>query len=547
MELSGENPARRLFRAREEGVFWDGMVSVGARTGEETIHVSAITASASILYERMRSLLDNKEQHVVRWHTIYRILNRLMRLYDDDRVVATRLLRELVEDGFLPNGTIPVSASQKIQYVLLKYRVLRGRFPFPDLFRIAVSEVETMLYGNRKEVFVRALYETVRNEALAKKRAPSNEHEETLLYLACRKEFLEDDEAGLLYGVWMVHFPGWETLTDIAGKETERIPSVLALAKRALEDTRYRKMARTLRDISISFLVLRELIDAGTSEFLDADEVRKRAEIRLAADRLSATQYRVARTMGVRAFWYVCITKTAIILPVEYALTVMLFPPVEIFPLLINLVFHPLVLLMMTRTMREPKRVNADMIVSGVERIVSGESTERTVDMFSPRETHLPYRIAYGVLAIGVFSLLIWALLAVGFTPVNIVFFLVLLGIISFFAFRVRAKARRFTLRRYDEMYPSNFWFSLATIPFIDAGRRLSDGFRAINVFTEAMDLFIEVPFKTFMRVVGTVAPFLEKTVFRVIDLLFLAPFRWARNLQLSFLSFVKERKEEIS
>lgn len=543
MEQERKNPVERLLADVQAGLGRSGRAEVEPKPGEEMVVVPEITSSATAFYERMRSLLDNKEQHVVRWHTIYRTLGRLMRMYRDDEKIAIELLRELVADGFLPNGAVPVSTESRVRYVLLKYRVLYERFRLGDLFKIAVSEIEVMLYGNQKELFVRALYETARETVVLEDIAQKGPYADACLYLACRKAFLEDDEAGLLYGLWLRHFPEWETQTDIEGENMQDIPSVLHFADQVIADPTHRRLARKLHDLSVYFLVLRVLLEGAGD--IGQNKAEREKNIRETVKRLSGAQYGAAREMGWRAFWYILATKTALILPVEYALSRMFFPPVEMVPLWINLFFHPLMLLIMTRTMREPRQVNADMIVFGVERLLSGESLE-SVRIQTTKPLRVPYVMAYVAVVFGTFFVLAWLLGKAGFTPISIVFFAVLLGIISFFAFRVRTKAGRFTLRRYAEMYPPNFWFSVATIPFIEAGRRLSDGFRAINIFTEVMDFFIEVPFKTFMRVVGVIVPFLEKTVFRVIDIVFIMPVQLFKRMQRSFSSFIKERKEEI-
>ena len=540
---SMKNVVQKLLEGLASSEYRKGIVAEEPKAGEETIHVPFITSSATSLYERMRSLLDNKEQHVIRWHTIDRTLRRLLRGGADDEKASVELLRELVADGFLPNDAVPVSVARKIQYVLLKLRVLESRFGHRDLFRIAVSEIESMLYGNRKEFFVRAFYEVAREAVPRDSTSGRGDlYDDIIVYLACRKAFLEDNEPGLLYGVWVKYFPEWETTTDL---DTMRgIPDVLRLANVSMADPAYRVLARKLNDMSVYFLVLKGYIDEHEGIALPEGSERERA-LAKTVDRLSRAQYDSAQEMGMRAFWYILVTKTTIILPMEYMLTRTLSPPVETLPLAINLVFHPLVLLVMTRTIREPRRVNTDMIVSGVENILDG----RPPDAISPqknRRVRWIYVAIYLVVVVLVFSLLIWFLDILGFAPIGTMFFVILLGIISFFAFRVRAKARRFTLRRYTELYPPNFWFSVVTIPFIDVGRRLSDGFRAINIFTEVMDLFIEVPFKTLVRIAGIVLPFLKRGIFRFIHAVFIAPVLFLTRVKRSFSSFIRDRREEI-
>ncbi len=540
-------PIKHLLEVLEGTESNDGVTK--AKPGEAVINVPLLTSSASSFYERMRSLLDNKEQHVIRWHTIHRTLGRLMRGSSDDVFISTELLRELVADGFLPNDSVPISVASKVQYILLKYRIVQEKFGLPELFKIAVSEVEVTLYGNHNELYVQALYETVRNsvvydEDLREENDRSKAFADMHLYIACRRALLEDDESALLYGVWIKYFPEWEQFVDIGGKDIDQIPSIVHFALQGIASPIYRRIARKLRDQSIYFTVLRELLERKRDVLME-DERAVQKEIYATVAQLSQSHSIAVRETGMRAFWYILITKTAVILPVEYFLSKLFFPPVETFPLLVNLVFHPTLLLVMTQTMQVPKRINTDMIVFGVERILAGQQTD-PIHIRSVKGVRSIYFTIYFLVVLGVFSFSVWLLGEFGFTPINTLFFMVLLGVISFFAFRVRTKAKKFVLRRYEEMKPSNFWFSIITIPFIDAGRRLSEGFRAINIFTEVMDIFIEVPFKTLVRAIGIFLPFLEKTLLRVIDMFLFSPLAFLMRIKRSFSIFIKERKEDI-
>lgn len=519
-----------------------------AKSGELVISVPLLTSSASSFYERMRSLLDNKEQHVIRWHTIHRTLDRLIRGSSDDVFVSMELLKELVADGFLPNDSVPISIASKVQYILLKYRIVQKRFGIPELFKIAVSEIEATLYGSRNELYVQALYETVRDsvvydEDFQEEGSRSKVFADMCLYIACRRALLEDDESALLYGVWLKYFPEWEQFVDIGGKDIDKIPSLLSFASQGISNPMCRRIARKLRDQSIYFIVLRGLLERKKDILTDGDNVEK--EIYSTVSSLSRSHSIAVRETGMRAFWYILITKTAVILPIEYLLSKIFFPPVETLPLLVNLVFHPTLLLVMTQMIQVPKRVNTDMIVFGVEKILSGQPID-PIRIKSVKKVRVIYFISYFLVVLGVFSLSVFLLRKIGFTPINILFFMILLGVISFFASRVRTKAKKFVLRRYEEMQSSSFWFSVVTVPFIDAGRRLSDGFRAINIFTEVMDIFIEVPFKTLVKAIGVFLPFLEKVILRVIDVLLFSPLTFLMRIKRSFLIFIKERKEEI-
>src|SRR4051812_19720852 len=73
---------------------------------EAKISVHALVGKTGAFYEKIRYLIDNREEHLIRRSAIERIIVRKM-FVEGKRAFGLPLVRELVLGGYLPNGEMP--------------------------------------------------------------------------------------------------------------------------------------------------------------------------------------------------------------------------------------------------------------------------------------------------------------------------------------------------------------------------------------------------------------------------------------------------------
>ena len=77
------------------------------REGEELIKVNLMTSAVASFYEKIRTIVDYKEEHLLRKSAIFRILKRRFLESDDYYKIAENLMKELISARYLPNKKIP--------------------------------------------------------------------------------------------------------------------------------------------------------------------------------------------------------------------------------------------------------------------------------------------------------------------------------------------------------------------------------------------------------------------------------------------------------
>ena len=84
------------------------------------VTVEQLTGRFGVLYEKLRSLVDYKEYHVIRQSAIRRMLKR--QLYIERKPNSgSALLRELVSSGYLPNNKVPEAKAIDVQNIIRKW------------------------------------------------------------------------------------------------------------------------------------------------------------------------------------------------------------------------------------------------------------------------------------------------------------------------------------------------------------------------------------------------------------------------------------------
>src|SRR5574337_1010627 len=82
------------------------------------ITVHAAVSRFAVLYEKIRTAVDYKDDHLLRKAAIVRILKRQLALETDANVIAMQLIRELIAARYLPNATLPESLADQAAIVV---------------------------------------------------------------------------------------------------------------------------------------------------------------------------------------------------------------------------------------------------------------------------------------------------------------------------------------------------------------------------------------------------------------------------------------------
>jgi hypothetical protein len=219
-------------------------------------------------------------------------------------------------------------------------------------------------------------------------------------------------------------------------------------------------------------------------------------------------------TRGIfRAILFILLTKMVLAFIFELPYDVYILGKINYLPLLINLIFPPLLMFVSASLIRVPGKKNTEKLVAIIKDIVyKGRDETSNKILYSSRSLGLNAVLSlfYGLTFVVSFTIVIWVLIKLDFNVVSSLLFFFFLSIVSFFAFRLRQSTRELVVIEEREGWGATI-IDFFLLPFLTIGHWISVKFDQVNVFLFIFDFIIEAPFKTVLEVIESWFAFIKE------------------------------------
>ena len=95
--------------------------SLEKKEGIAVLHVDEVASKVAAFYEKIRGVIEWKEEHLLRRTAIERVLKRRFFLMEDGEEIADPLVLELIRGGHFPNDSIEEVKIKTVQRLIQKY------------------------------------------------------------------------------------------------------------------------------------------------------------------------------------------------------------------------------------------------------------------------------------------------------------------------------------------------------------------------------------------------------------------------------------------
>lgn len=499
--------------------------------GGNKIHVSDTVSRLAFVYEKIRNIIDYKEDHLLRKNAIHRIIKRRLLGGGTAESVARPLIIELIQARYLPNDAVPESSVELVTRILARYLALirhtTENKPWDErneisrwLLGLASVEIEQALASNRREqALAEAMYEVMIHDlVLVGVGAVTAEEKNLQIWLGIQRALLKADEIMVAYTLFRLYVTEWETLDD-AGLQS--LAHRFDELRTELENEQHHKLGGTLlryaKRYAAFFWIIRDVVEekpsAAVATFANP-ELLNEAIRRAASRRYTEARAKLRRSI-VRTFIFIFLTKMLVAFLLEVPFELVIKGAVDRTTLGINLAFHPILMFIIAATIRVPSKKNTDKLIQGIHDIVykdSGRTLLKRLKM--PRQRGPVMRTVVALLYTATFFItfgIIMNLLGrLHFNVVSGALFIFFLTIISFFAVRIRLSAREYVVVDQREG-PLGFLVDFFTIPVLRVGRAIALRAPKINIMLFIFDFLIEAPFKSFLEILEELTSFLRE------------------------------------
>jgi hypothetical protein len=164
-----------------------------------------------------------------------------------------------------------------------------------------------------------------------------------------------------------------------------------------------------------------------------------------------------------------------------------------------------LLLFVLATTVRLPGAANLERAVEQLKKIVTGEGELPTIVANPPKKygatTWSVFATVYTILFVFTFWRLFRVLDRMDFSLLDMFFFIVFLGLVSFLATRIRRSIETLRVIPKSESTGSAVT-GFISLPILELGHWLNHHIKQLNIFLFFMDRVLEAPFKILIDVI---------------------------------------------
>lgn len=495
--------------------------TIKARNAEgQLIQVPGTGKTISSAYEQLRNAAEYTEEHLLLQRAIRRFYNRNISFFTEKRAIGhmgEELVVELTQAGYLHNNTVSQDTAKRItqlvEQYLHTYHELRANHVSRDeasewvLDLMSVETEEHLNPHSELNAFAYFAYDHFLHlfprERLA--RTPEElEKYEISLYIGVHQAMLKSDSANVRYDLMRMY-----------GQTPHNMPAFIEF-NHSVSQLYFSSLTQRLKRAVSKYGAPLRIVKRIIEDRPDVPELLEDRQTFMAVyTQQTSKEYKdVKRRLNkgiIKSIIFLFITKVIIGIGIEVPYDLWIHGGVALIPLAINLLFPPLYMASLKLGLRPPSLANAEALGEYIEGVLYTDSLppqsslrlgDRRTSTFTKIITTLLFLVPFGVLVSILFTL--------HFNVVQGMIFVVFMSTASFLGFRLSRMVRELEIvTKQTSILASlrDFFY----LPFILLGQWLSNKYARVNAVGIILDLAIELPLKTVLRLIRQWTRFLNE------------------------------------
>jgi len=495
------------------------------------IAVSQAVSFFALVYEKIRNAVEYREDHLMRRAAIERILTRRLTLNPEGKHEAENVLRELLWARYFANGSLGGKELMDIQnvidkYLILKRKIVTGRplevqqFLSEFIIDLLTCEIEETLApenANRFSSYLFFIYQVLRKKV--KIEGLSQDQKDAYFLAALEKSFRKSDQPFQRYHLFITFYKPIHTYSE---KELDQFaakaPAIFKKVDETVTNTYVESLTRFTRKQLPPFLILFSILKdkGGEAQAIVSDK----NNLWKLVDETCREKYQQlnsrVRTLAIRSFIYVFLTKMVFALILEVPVSQWLYGEVNMRSIGINTLFPPILMLLIVSVFKIPGEENTKNIYNRIIDIIDADVAFETNISYMPKKALerkpiliFGFTIFYSLTFIVTLTLIYEGLLLLQFNMISILIFIFFVCLVTFFSYRVKQIVNEYRLSEKEGVLTPlvDFFF----MPILSLGKFFSGGLARLNFMIFILDFLIEAPFKLIFEVVEEWITFVKK------------------------------------
>jgi len=493
--------------------------SLQPKEGVSVIHVDEVASKVAAFYEKIRGVVDWREEHLMRKAAIERNLKRRLLLRQNGEEIASPLILELIRGGHFSNDKIPETKIIEVQKVIDKYIFILENSSSPSteklkfqlydwILGVAACEIEGILDPPLKEnALIEYMEEVMKEKIKVSSRIEISEVEKNnQIYIAIQKALFKFDPPLIYYNLLKRDYPEWQNLPHPLLEEiAKNIYQIWENLEKTTSHPLSEKFYRICEKYDTLYLILSDIISGNPTESqknLENPEVLE-SQIRSAySKRVTTLKERLSRA-AIYSILSIFITKMLIAFAIEIPFDKYVTGEFSYFALGLNSLIPPLLMFLIVLSVRPPKKENLQIVIMEIMK-VAYKTERKDIYEIKPRSKrgvilNAIITIFYLLAFIVSFGLIVWGLNKLNFGILSIIIFLIFVSLISFAGLKIRERSKELQVMEEKETI-FTFFFDLFALPIIRVGKWLSSQWARYNVIVVLINFLLDMPFQVFVE-----------------------------------------------
>ena len=503
--------------------------SLQPKEGVPTIHVDEVASKVAAFYEKIRGIIDWKEEHLLKRRATERILKRRIFSQLDlangnfsGNLIAEPLVLELIRGGHFSNDKIEESKTKEVQKAIDKYIFILNHSPsgpkksklqlYNWISEIAACEIEEILSPSlRERALMNYMFELMKeriklNEGVFKIEGMSEKEKNIQIYIAVQRNLFKLDAPIISYELLKYRHPEWRNFSENQINElAKNVYSTRESVEKDLNHPLADKFYQICEKYDTPYLLLGDVLSKepmGIKEKVSKPEVLETLIRRAYNKRVKTLKSRLARA-AFYATLSIFLTNIISLLAIEIPATKILTGRFNFLAVGVDILGPTFLMFLLVVTIKPPKKENQEQVVMEVMKIVY---KRKKIDVYEvktfPKRSIILSAIVNLFYLLGfclILALITWGLYQVNFPPLSYVIFVVFLSLIAFAGAKIRQRAKELQVIEEKESF-FHFIVDPFAVPVIQLGKWLTVKWKRYNVIAAIFSALIDMPFLVFVE-----------------------------------------------
>ena len=517
-----------------------------------TIHVDEVALSVAAFYERVRTVVEWKEEHLMRRAAIIRKLKR--RFFDlelnnfpDNSLpagqagdMAEGLVLELIRGGHFPNDKIEESKIKDVQNIISKYVSILKNNPenrggkaglnfYNWLLDVAACEIEdTLAPAIREMALIEHMFWSMKekikvSDKIYEKRLLRRGDENIQIYIGICQALFKLDKPIISYNLLKYKYPNWRKTDQKLLSEVSRdIFVVWREMEKDFANPLSNKFYAICERYDTSYLLLGDIVLQDEPERAGkeiADPRVLESKIKDAYSRRMATlKTRISRA-AVYSTISIFATKILSLVVLEWIIDMATKNKINTAILAADILIPTVLMFLIVISIKKPSPKNLTLVIMETMKIAYKKENPDIYEIKLNRKKNIAMRaflsLVYVLSSFITFGAIYYVLNSFGFPITSIIIDIIFIALILFAGTAVAKRAQELTMEQEKEGF-LGFVADIFFLPVQGFGKWISNTWKQYNAIAAFFNALIDMPFSAFVE--------------------FLEGWRY----------FIKERKEEI-